>query len=175
MLGGVKKMYEVGNLLIYDTTGVCRVEAIGTPAGIPVQDKTRQYYTLAPVFGKGTIYIPVDTKVFMRPLITEEEAEELIRKMPDIQADVCESHNLKVIEDHYKASLKTHRCEDLVCLIRTVYQKRKKMERNGKKAGRTDQMYMKIAQTLLHEELSVVLGIPIDEVEGYITARMDSK
>ena len=162
-------MFEVGSLLIYDTTGVCKVLEIGVPSGLPVANKDRMYYKLAPVFGSGTIYIPVDTKVFMRQVITHEEAEALIRKIPEIREDICETHNQKVLEDHYKASLMTHDCEDLVQLIKTVYAKKKHLEKSGKKTGKTDQTYMKRAKQLLHEELSVALGIPVAEVEEYIT------
>lgn len=168
-------MFEKGSLMIYDTTGVCRVEDIGIPSGLPVSDKTKQYYKLAPVFGPGTIYIPTDTKVFMRPVISKEEAEALIRKIPEIREDICDSHNQKVLEDHYKASLMTHECEDLIQLIKTVYVKRKNLERNGKKTGKTDQQYMKRAKALLHEELSIALGIPVTDVEDYITKVVESK
>lgn len=132
-------MYEIGSLLIYDTTGVCRVEDIGVPEGLPVSDKSKKYYRLTPVFGSGSIYIPVDTKVFMRPVITREEAEDLIR------------------------------------LIKTVYVKRRNMERNGKKADKTDQQYMKKAKALLHEELAIALGIPVDQVETYIAEMIEEK
>ena len=162
-------MFEIGSLLIYNTTGVCKVLDIGIPEGLPVADKKKKYYKLAPVFGSGTIYIPVDTKVFMRPVISHEEAENLIRKIPEIREDICESHNLKTLEDHYKASLMSHRCEDLVQLIKNVYTKKKNLEKNGKKTGKTDQQYMKQAKKLLHEELSIALEIPVTEVEDYIT------
>lgn len=72
-------MFKKGTLLIYDTAGVCRVEDVGMPEGLPVSDKKKQYYKLAPVFGVGTIYIPVDTKVFMRPVISKQEAEKIGR------------------------------------------------------------------------------------------------
>lgn len=166
-------MFEVGSLLIYDTTGVCKVLEIGVPSGLPVANKDRKYYKLAPVFGSGTIYIPVDTKVFMRPVITREEAESLIKKIPEIREDICETHNQKVLEDHYKASLMTHECEDLVQLIKTVYTKKKTLERNGKKTGKTDQTYMKRAKQLLYEELSIALDIPVAEVEDYIARTID--
>ncbi|MBQ7796266.1 MAG: CarD family transcriptional regulator [Lachnospiraceae bacterium] len=166
-------MFEIGSLLIYDTTGVCKVEDIGVPSGFPVSDKNKKYYKLAPVFGSGTIYIPVETKVFMRPVISRDEAEALIRKIPEIREDICESHNQKVLEDHYKASLMTHDCEDLVQLIKTVYAKKKNLERNGKKTGKTDQTYMKRAKQLLHEELSIALDIPVAEVEDYITRAVE--
>lgn len=162
-------MFDIGSLLIYDTTGVCRVLDIGVPEGLPVANKGKKYYKLSPVFGSGTIYIPVDTKVFMRPVISKEEAEALVRKIPEIREDICESHNLKVLEDHYKASLMTHECEGLVQLIKTVYTKKKNLEKNGKRTGKTDQQYMKRAKQLLYEELSIALGIPVAEVEDYIT------
>lgn len=168
-------MFEKGSLMIYDTTGVCRVEDIGVPAGLPVANKDKKYYKLAPVFGTGTIYIPVDTKVFMRPVITKNEAEDLIRKIPEIREDICDTHNQKVLEDHYKASLMTHECEDLVQLIKTVYVKKKNLERTGKKTGKTDTQYMKRAKALLHEELSIALGIPVDEVEDYITKAVEEQ
>ena len=79
-------MFEIGSLLIYDTTGVCKVLEIGVPCGLPVANKDRMYYKLAPVFGSGTIYIPVDTKVFMRKVITHEEAEALIRDQGGVAA-----------------------------------------------------------------------------------------
>ena len=165
-------MYEVGALLVYDTTGVCRVDDIGIPEGMSLQDKTRKYYKLSPVFGSGTIYIPVDTRVFMRPVISREEAETLIRKIPEIQEeDTCDIHNQKVLEDHYKASIHTHECEDLVQLIKTVYAKKRKLEQRGK----TDQQYMKRAKELLHEELATALEIPLDDVEGYISGVLEQQ
>lgn len=166
-------MFEKGSLMIYDTTGVCRVEDIGVPEGLPVADKKKEYYKLAPVFGSGTIYIPVDTKVFMRPVISKDEAETLIHKIPDIRENFCETNNHKVLEDHYKASIMSHECEDLVQLIKTVYAKRKQLERSGKKSGKTDTQYMKRAKLLLHEELSIALGIPVEEVEAYISQAID--
>lgn len=166
-------MFEKGSLLIYDTVGVCRVEDIGIPSGIPVSDKEKKYYKLAPVFGSGTIYIPEDTKVFMRPVITKEEAELLLAKIPEIREDICDTRNQKVLEDHYKASLQSHECEDLIQLIKTVYLKKQNLEKSGKKTGKTDQQYMKRAQSLLHEELSIALGIPVEEVEDYITRAVE--
>ncbi len=161
-------MFEKGSLMVYDTAGVCRVEDIGVPEGLPAAREGREYYKLSPVFGSGIIYIPVDTKVFMRPVISRQEAERLIRRIPEIRENLCESNNQKALENHYKEFLLTHDCEDLVQLIKTVYMKNKNLERVGKKAGKTDIQYMKRAMALLHEELSIALGIPTDEVDDYI-------
>ena len=71
-------MFEKGSLMVYDTAGVCRVEDIGVPEGLPAAREGREYYKLSPVFGSGIIYIPVDTKVFMRPVISRQEAQEIL-------------------------------------------------------------------------------------------------
>ncbi len=63
----------------------------------------------------------------------------------------------------------SHDCEDLVQLIKTVYTKKKVLEKSGKKTGKTDQTYMKRAKQLLYEELSIALDIPVADVEAYIT------
>ena len=67
-------MYQIGDLIVYGSTGVCRVEAVETPRHRPGEEE-RQYYLLRPLYQDGTIRIPVDTKVFMRPVISREEAE----------------------------------------------------------------------------------------------------
>lgn len=165
-------MYAKGDYIIYGTTGVCRVEAIGRPAGIASADKERLYYTLIPVYGAGRIYIPVDGKVFMRPVISGEEAERLIERIPDIREETCENRDPKFLASWYKTFIGSHECEDLILLIKSIYARNQHMIRSGKKAGATDLQYKKKAEELLHGELAVALGISPEEVPGYITRRL---
>ena len=73
-------MFSIGSLIVYSGTGVCRVEAVGPPPFDP--GSKVEYYTLIPLQSTGTIYVPVDTKVFMRPILSREAAQELIRRIP---------------------------------------------------------------------------------------------
>ena len=41
--------------------------------------------------------------------------------------------------------------------------------------GQVDQRYRKKAEGLLHGELSIALGIPLDQVEGYIQQNMQEE
>ena len=161
-------MFQENDLIVYGNTGVCRVCAVGPLSGISAARKDRIYYTLEPVYDKGTIYIPVDSKVFMRLVITPEEARALIERIPDIQASPVDCLNQRMLSDQYEASLKTHRCEDLIQLIRTVYVRNQKAVACGKKPAQTDERYMKRAKELLHGELAVALGIDYNDVENYI-------
>ena len=62
-------MYERGVLIMYGNSGVCRVEDVAPMKGSRGAEKNRLYYKLSPVYGSGTIYVPVDTKIFMRPVL----------------------------------------------------------------------------------------------------------
>lgn len=165
-------MFQKGDLIIYGNTGVCRVEKVGPPRNLSGADGDRLYYMLSPIYGAGNIYIPVDTSVFMRPVISREDADRLIERIPSIHADICDSSNQRALSEHYEAALQTHACEDLLQLIKTVYAKNRDSIHRGKKPGQTDQKYKKRAEDLLYGELSVALSIPLDEVEGYIRKRM---
>lgn len=165
-------MFQKGEYVIYGNNGICCVEDIGIPVGTPMGRSGREYYTLTPVFGTGTIYAPVDTKVFMRPILTKEQAEHLIRQIPDIQEENFEGQDVRALSEKYKGCLDTHQCEDLVKLIKTVYMKEKSMAEQGKKLAKTEQEYGKLAKELLHREFSMALGIPYDEVEEYITEQI---
>lgn len=163
-------MYQAGEFIVYGTGGVCEVTAVGYPDF--AQDEKRLYYTLTPVSGTETIYVPVDSTVFMRPVITKEKAEELIASIPAIEEDSFTTHSMRMANEHYQAVLQSHSCEDLVQLIKTVYAKSR---RNGRRVSQIDQRYRKRAEDLLHSELSVALGIPVSEVQPYIARAVAEK
>ena len=72
-------MFQAGDLVVYGSTGVCRVEGITQP-GTSGADRDRQFYLLKPLQQDGVIYTPVDNaKVPMRPVISREEAEARLR------------------------------------------------------------------------------------------------
>lgn len=76
-------MYQAGEFIVYGTSGVCKVEAVGKSPFEGEEDKL--YYTLTPVAGTETIYLPVDSPVYTRPVITRAQAERLIAAIPSIE------------------------------------------------------------------------------------------
>ena len=68
-------MFRVGDYVIYENSGVCKIEAIGF-LDVVGMAKDREYYTLRPEYMKGnTIFNPVDNeRVMMRTSISREEA-----------------------------------------------------------------------------------------------------
>ena len=138
---GGAKMYQIGDLIVYGGTGVCRVEA-------------------------------VDTKVFMRPVISREEAEKLIDAIPGMSAEVYHDRNFTQLAAHYQEALGSHSCSDLIELVMSIYAKKQYVESRKRKFGQVDARFMKRAENLLYGEFSVALGIPFDDVQGYIAGRV---
>lgn len=169
-------MFQKNDYIVYGTTGVCRVLDIGHPQGVRNIDSSRLYYTLEPVYQPGSIYTPVDTTIFMRPILTSQEAEALILQIPSIsESDCgCAGRDQKLLSSHYHSFLESHRCEDLVQLIKTVYSKNRRNQQGGRKPSSLDQLYLRRAEGLLYGEFAVALGIDPGEVVSYIRDRIHS-
>lgn len=161
-------MYRPGDLIIYSGEGVCRVECVGS-LDLSGANKNKLYYTIQPIYREGKIFIPVDTTVFMRPVISRQQADELIRRIPDIEGEVYENRDLRMLNEHYQSLLQSHNCENMLQLIKAVYTKQKENLAAGKKPGLVDERYMKRAEDILYGELAVALDIPKDSVLDYIT------
>ncbi len=168
-------MFQIGDYMIYGNNGVCRVENVGTIDMIPGIPKDKIYYTLKPLYIKGsTIYTSADNqKVPIRSLISKEKAMELIDEIKEIET--LWITNEKQREDIYKEELATCDCRELIKMIKTVYQRMQSRLAEGKKVTSSDKKYFKIAQDSLYGELAVVLDMEKEEVEEFITERIKEK
>lgn len=166
-------MFEKGELIVYGRNGVCLVEDI-TPMNMDGIDSERLYYVLRPLNSQGsTIFTPIDNKkVPMRKIITKKEALELIEHIPEI--DVLTISNEKLCEEQYKAALQTCECAEMVRVLKTIYLKKQKRIAAGKKMTSTDEKYFHMAENCLYTELSVLIDIPKDKMEEYITAKLEA-
>lgn len=83
---GGKIMYQKGQYIIYGIRGVCEVMDIIT-VDRPDGPKDRLYYVLRPYYQQDSkIVAPVDSeKTITRPLLSKEEALELIDKISDVK------------------------------------------------------------------------------------------
>lgn len=161
-------MYQVGQCIIYGNTGVCRVD------GIVEKPSLGLYYVLKPIYESGTIYTPAEhPKVFMRPVISRSEAEQLIDQIPQVVAEPDRTRNLQELREHYRTAIGSHSCADLIRLTMSIYQKKKEQERMGRRFGQVDERFMKQAESILFGELAIALGISREEVPNYISKRLD--
>lgn len=165
-------MFQVGSLIFYGNTGVCRVEDVRTmdPAG---EKREQLYYVLRPLFQDCKISIPVDnTSIFMRPIISRDEVNRLIDRMPSMQPEAYHSRALHDLTAHYESALRSHDCAGLVEMTMSIYAKREYLAQHRRRFGSVDERFMKRAEQLLFGEFAAALGIDIGEVPQYITARI---
>ncbi len=166
-------MFQPGELVVYGSTGVCRVEGF---AGMdqPGGDRGRRYYLLKPLWQDGVIYAPVDSeKVPMRPVISREEAEALVDRMPEIQAAACRGGTAQALAQQYQSAVRDGGHEALIEMMKAIHHKRGLAEAKNRRLGMVDERYMKQAERLLYGELATALDIAYDEVEDYIADRIE--
>ncbi len=167
-------MFETGDYIVYGNTGICRVMGVTTMdmEGIP---KNRLYYILRPDGqAEGKIFTPVDNhKMVMRRMMSKEEAENLIEEIPDIE--VLGVADDKLREEKYKECIRSCECRELIRIIKTIYIRKKERLSQGKKVTAVDERYLRLAEENLYSELSLLLGIPKNRMEHYITVRMKRK
>ena len=165
-------MFKEGDFIIYGSNGVCQVEHIGSMdlQGVPGD---KMYYTLVPVYEeKSRLFTPVDNhKVVMRPVISKQEACELIDHMQEMQ--VFEIQNEKNRDTVFKEALKTGDCEELVRVIKTIYEKKQERKAQGKKGDcRVMNVISNWQRNIYTENLPLLLGIEKDKVGSYIEKRI---
>ena len=164
-------MFEKGQYIIYGIRGVCEVMDI-TTIDRPGGPQGKLYYVLRPYYHQDSkIVTPVDSdKTVIRPLLTREEALELIDRLQDVQEmEVTED---KQREERYKEALKTCDCRVWVSMIKALYLRRKDRIEQGKKMTDLDERYFKTAEENLYSELALSLGMSRDEMVDYIKERV---
>lgn len=166
-------MFEKGEYIIYGTSGVCRIEDITTMnmASVP---KDKLFYVLSPSSQKGgRIFTPVDSqKTIMRRVLSKEEAAELIDEIPRIEE--LWITNEKQREEKYKECMRSGDCREWIKIIKTLYLRKLERTAQGKKITATDERYLKMAEDYLYSELEIPLGIPKNEMEDYITQKLEA-
>ena len=164
-------MYQIGELIVYGSTGVCRVKEVRKR-----EDGPGQVYVLEPLYQDCRIITPVDNEqVRMRPILSHEEAEALIDSIPGITAVAYHNRVLRELETHYRTVIKNYDCGELLQLTMSIYAKKQEMEQQKRKFGAVDERFLKQGEYLVFGELAASLGIPREDVPAYIQGRVEGQ
>lgn len=149
-------MYQIGELVQYGTSGVCRVEEI--VQGVSGLQADTKCYLLIPVGKKEEkIYTPVDNdKVKMRRILSSEEVKKLMTNASQIEGPAIA--NEKQCEAVYREELYSVDCYRWLGLLKTLYARRAARIALGKKVTATDERYLKSVEERLKEELTLIIG-----------------
>ena len=158
-------MVKSGQTIVY-RGNVCKVKEL-------VRDYRggKDYYKLVPVYDDSmTIHTPVATiEDLARPVMSRNEVERLIRRMPDIECATAENRTL---EHTYKALLESKNHEDLICIIKTAYLRGEEKLNRGQQRNEKDKQYFRIAEKTLYNEFAVVLGKSYEDTKAYVVNQL---
>ncbi len=165
---GVTVVYNVGDIVFYSSTGICEVKHIGDPGvGLPTHV---DYYTLQPLSEnhREMIYVPTDTKVFMRGIISPQEAQGYIDIVKELSPVRPETRNPKMIQDFYSGLMGTYDCKNLLLVIVSLTAKKRELAARNKSLNQTQTSFLKRAQEMVYNEFAYVLDKTSDEIANII-------
>lgn len=131
------------------------------------------YYVMTPIDDDTLIIdIPIDNRMgFLRDIISPDEAEKLIEKIPEIKP--LENINEKYVEAQYKEMLNAGDHENLIKIIKTTYLRNENRINSKKKISEKDNTYFKLAEKYLYNELAVSLNKTVEEIKNYIFEKVN--
>ncbi len=166
-------MFCVGDVVFYSTTGVCEVVNIGEPAlkGLPTHV---DYYTLQPLSKnhREMIYVPVDTKAFMRLAISQDEAQKYIDMVDSIQPAFPETRNPKGIQEFYTQLINSFEIPSLLQVIVSLTLKKRENRAKNKQLNQTQSTFLRRAQEMVYNEFALALGKSSEEIADIIEGKI---
>ena len=153
-------MYKSGDVVVYGRD-VYRIK--------DVKDNylfNKTYYIMNPIDDDSLVTsVPVDTTSYLRDVITKEEAEELIAKIPFIEIVQASDRD---IEYEYKQLLRENTLEALIKIIKTTYMRNMMRQNQNKRISEKDEQYFNQAERRLYNELSISLHLTFDDTKQYV-------
>jgi CarD family transcriptional regulator len=157
-------MFKIGELVSYSATGVCEIVDIRSEK---LTDREMQYYILNPMYqNSSTVYVPVENEVLvsrMKPIITADEAKKLISEISNTTYQWIENDSERIT--FFRETLRTGERSKILAVIKCLATRQDYLSTIQKNLRSLDAQLLKEAQNVLYGELSMVLNIPVSEVE----------
>lgn len=160
-------MYNIGQYIVHPGQGVCRVEGV-------VEEPTA-VYKLMPVGQRNPMRIifPVASEDKLRPVLSHDEAMELIDQYATLQVDEYTDRSSALEEDHFKREIRQGTCRDTMRIVKTFRTRIAETRARNKKPPVVYERILKQASKRSLEELSVALGMSTDDVRMLFVQRYD--
>lgn len=161
--------FKKDDFVVHWSGRVCRVE---DKAELKMMDREDNYLILRPIREeREKIYVPVrKAGESLRPVMSREEAEQVIMQLPQIEPLVI--HDEKMREKEYKNAFHSGDRRARVRIVKDLYQRKQKRLQAGKKPAASDLETMLFMERSFEEELSVALGIQLEEVKTVIEEQL---
>ena len=161
-------MKKIGEYVVYRKQ-VCKVVDI-----LKNYLDDKDYYSLVPITDQSLCLkvMATDNNSYIRDLISKDEIEVIIKKIPEIEIITKDERSL---EAEYKELLKNGTWEELIKIIKTTYLRNKTRIDSHKKVSDKDSYYFELAEKYLYNEFAIVLGMTYNETKNYIIEKLQGQ
>ena len=158
-------MFKINDYVVYGQNGVCMIEDIEK---MMLKDEEQEFYILAPINNKKmTIKIPVNNKTMsIRELMSKNEVMNLIECIS--KKETIDIDDFRKKNQEYKLIIRSGDGLEIIKVINSINLEKDEKASIGKRINKTEDDMLMSAKKQLYQEISIVLGIDINEVEDYI-------
>ena len=149
-------MFQIGDVVVYTTYGICRVENI---IDMNFNGNLTKYYVLVPLSeAKTELTIPVDnpiTTARLHGLLSENEITEIIDEIPYLEPFWIPNDNER--KKAFSEIIKKGNRKDTLQMLRSVKRHQLSLKDKVRKLHACDEQVMHDAEKLIIDEFSYVL------------------
>ena len=160
-------MYQVNDVVIYGTHGVCKIEELVVKR---VSGTEKKYYVLKPLGNGGiTLFAPVDNAAVLakiRRVLSKEEIRGLVAAASE--TELCWIAHEAERKEQFRSIIAGGDHKAMIQMIRLIWTQKQQREAEGKRLHVSDAHFMKEAEQLLYEEFQYVLEIGKQDLIHYI-------
>lgn len=158
-------MYEVGEYIVHPGQGVCKVE--------DVIENPEVSYMLMPVGTSNPMRIsfPISGENRLRPVLSHDEAQELVDEYTDLSIDDYRSASIALEEQYYRDKIRRGTCLDSVRTVKTFRHRIDEAKANNKRPPIVYERILKQAIERSLEELSIALDMSKDDIVSLFESR----
>ena len=157
-------MYHIGQCVTHSMHGA------GTISGIIEQrpdGQTKLYYILTLMKGGLQLYIPCDgcEKAGLRPIMTQQEAQELLQSFSALEAEPVGNWNQRYRENMER--LKSGQPRQVAVVVKSLL-----LRETQKHLSTGERKMLNTALQILSSELALVLGLTFAEAEARVRTEL---
>ena len=153
-------MYQIGDKVVHPMHGAGVIDSI---VQRKVAGKLEDYYLLKLSVGSMTVMIPTGNtqEIGVRPIVSSEEAKNLIRALENIEVDMTQNWNRR-----YRENMVRLKSGDLLEVARVVKGLLLRESQRGLSNG--ERKMLRTAKQILISELVLAQSLPYETVEDHI-------
>ena len=151
-------MYNIGDAVVYSTTGICIIDDIRYES---FRDELEQYYVLRPLLTReSTIFSPVkNTTAKMRLISSKEELEDAL----NVSSTEEWIENVTTRKERFSSILRS--CDLVACMgiLLSLLEKKHEKEQCNKKMHVSDEMFLCDIEKIVYGEIAYIYSVSLEQ------------